>query len=109
MKRLCTTDVLLATPLIQVWGAEALRGHEGIESWIRRMEGEWAFLYAQPRRVEQAGDWVRADCRMHGRGKASSSEIEFELHHAVRFDGAMISEFHAFLTSEGALGKTTGD
>jgi hypothetical protein len=83
-----------------------LRGHEGIETWIRRMEGEWAYLDAQPVRATQRDDWVHGQCIVRGRGKASSSEIEFELHHAVRFDGPMIAEFHAFLTPEDALAKT---
>jgi hypothetical protein len=98
--------VLLATPLIEAWGANVLRGHEGLETWIRRMEGEFAFLDARPLHAEQHDDWVRGHCIVRGRGKASSSEIEFELHHAVRFDGPRIAEFHAFLTPEGASAKT---
>ena len=83
-----------------------LRGHGGIETWIRRMEGEWAYLDAQPMGARERDDWVHGQCTVRGRGKASSSEIEFELHHAVRFDGPMIAEFHAFLTPEAALAKT---
>jgi SnoaL-like domain len=98
--------VLLATPLIEAWGANVLRGHEGLETWIRRMEGEFAFLDARPLHAEQHDDWVRGHCTVRGRGKASSSEIEFELHHAVRFEGPRIAEFHAFLTPEGARAKT---
>jgi hypothetical protein len=97
--------VLLATPLIEAWGADVLRGHEGVETWIRRMEGEFAFLEAQPLRAEQHDDWVRGHCTVRGRGKASSSEIEFEVHHAVRFDGPRIAEFHALLTREQASAK----
>jgi hypothetical protein len=100
--------VVLATPLIQAWGAEVLRGHEGVEIWIRRMEGEFAFLDAQPMRAQQSDDWVRGHCRVRGRGKASSSEIEFDLHHAVRFEGPLIAEFHALLTPEGAVAKAGG-
>jgi hypothetical protein len=100
-KRLCAPDVVLVTPLIQAWGTHVLHGHEGIEEWIKRMDGEWAFLHAQPVSAEE----VRGCCRVHGRGKASSSEIEFELHHAVRFDGPAIAEFHAFLTADGARAK----
>jgi hypothetical protein len=108
VKRLCTSDVVLATPLIQAWGATVVRGHDGLEDWIRRMEGEWAFLDAQPVDAEQHEDWVRGHCRVRGRGIASSSEIEFELHHAVRFNGPLIAEFHAFLTPEAAAAKASG-
>jgi hypothetical protein len=86
-----------------------LHGHEGVETWIRRIEGEWAFLDAQSVHGEQRGDWVHGHCIVRGRGKASSEEIEFELHHAVRFDGPIIAEFHAFLTPEGASAKTGAD
>lgn len=100
--------MVLATPLIQAWGAEALRGHEGLEEWIRRMDSEFAFLHARPLGAEEQDDWVRGHCHVRGRGKASSSEIEFEVHHAVRFEGAMIAEFHAFLTPDGASAKIPG-
>jgi hypothetical protein len=94
--------------LIQAWGDTDLRGHGGLEDWIRRMEGEWAFLYAQPVAAEQHDEWVQGHCKVRGRGKASSSEIEFELHHAVRFDGPLIAEFHAFLTADAAAAKASG-
>jgi SnoaL-like domain len=100
--------VVLATPLIEAWGMSVLHGHEGVENWIRRMEGQFAFLYAEPLAVEQMDDWVRGHCRVRGRGKASSGEIEFELHHAVRFEGSLIAEFHAALTPEDAAAKAGG-
>ena len=42
---------------------------------------------------------------MFGRGKASPSEIEFELHHAVRFREGLIAELHAFLTPDRAASR----
>jgi ketosteroid isomerase-like protein len=99
---LCTDDVVLATPLIEAWGARTLRGHDGARTWIRRMQDEWAFLVARPVEATERGEWVQGRCMMSGRGKASPSEIEFELHHAVRIQDGLVAEFHAFLTADQA-------
>jgi ketosteroid isomerase-like protein len=102
---LCTNDVILATPLIEAWGAGVLRGHDGVRTWIRRIEDEWAFLVAKPQEASERGEWVQGRCQMSGRGKASPSEIEFELHHAVRFREGRIAELHAFLTPDRAVSR----
>ncbi len=100
---LCTEDVRLLTPLTDIWRVE-LSGHEGIVAWVRRMNEEWAFLDATPRDWEDRDDdWVLGHALMRGRGKASPTEIEFEIHHAVHFSNGLLDEFNAFLAVEQAI------
>ena len=99
---LCAEDVRLFTPLTEVWRVD-LRGHDGIRTWISRMEDEWAFLEARQLGAEEHDGWILGRASMRGRGKASPSEIEFEIHHAVHFVDGLIDEFSAFLAREQAL------
>jgi hypothetical protein len=106
---LCAEDVVLATPLIEAWGHRVLHGHDGVKTWIRRMHDEWAFLIARPVEAAERGEWVQGRCLVSGRGKASPSEIEFELHHAIRFEGGLVAELHAFLTADRADAQIGSD
>ena len=105
---ICTPDVRLWTPLTAIWQIQ-LGGYDGIVAWIQRMSEEWAFLEATPLSAEERdGGWLLGHGVMRGRGKASPSELEFEIHHALHFSGGLVDEFNAFLAADDALARVEG-
>jgi hypothetical protein len=104
---ICDPEIEIETPLLGLWG-ERTRGRAAVRAWVSRIDAEWAFLVVQADALEPVGDWMLGRGRARGRGKASRSELTWDLHVAVRVVGGRVVRLGAYLTAEEARAVVEG-
>ncbi len=99
--RMCADDVEMSTINSRLLGME-LRGSGGIAEWLAYLERAWAHLEGREFELQAQDDWVVGSGHMRGRGKGSSTEIEYAVHPAIRVRRGLVDRIGFFLTREDA-------
>ena len=99
----------LLDPGVEWWdraddpGATVYRGHDGYSKHLADIDADVVELQVEIKEVIDAGDYVIAAVRVHGRGRASGAPFEEYEVHALRFREGKATELREYRTVAEAL------
>src|SRR6266566_7845991 len=84
-------------------GATVHRGHDGYTKFIADLDADVVEMQVEMKEVIDAGDYVVADVRVHGRGRASGAPFEEHEVHLLRFRDGKATEMREYRSMAEAL------
>jgi ketosteroid isomerase-like protein len=73
-------------PHLSSLGGHAVRGHEGVRSYLSSLAGEWAEFTQEPEEFLEAGDAVVALLRTRAVGRGSGAQVDMTVAHVLSFE-----------------------
>jgi ketosteroid isomerase-like protein len=104
-----TAVLELLDPGIEWWdrvddpGATVHRGHDGYSKFIADLDADVVEMQVEMKEVIDAGDYVVADVRVHGRGRASGAPFEEHEVHVLRLRDGKATELREYRSKAEAL------
>jgi ketosteroid isomerase-like protein len=84
-------------------GATVHRGHAGYSEFISDLGADVVEMQVEMKEVIDAGDYVVADVRVHGRGRASGAPFEEHEVHVLRIRDGKATELREYRSKAEAL------
>ena len=84
-------------------GATVHRGRDGYSKFIADLDADVVEMQVEMKEVIVAGDYVVADVRVHGRGRASGAPFEEHEVHVVRLRDGKATELREYRSKAEAL------
>jgi ketosteroid isomerase-like protein len=84
-------------------GATVHRGHDGFSKFIADLDADLVDMQVEVREFADMGDYVVADVRVHGRGRASGAAFEEHEFHVLRLRDGKATELREYRSRADAL------
>ena len=84
-------------------GATVHRGHDGFSKFIADLDADIVEMQVEVREFADMGDYVVADVRVHGRGRASGAAFEEHEVHVLRLRDGKATELREYRSRADAL------